>query len=54
MNKKYKFKFYLYVLIYLLIGWTAITITIMAFMYPELTETQLFLSIPKAFVLNFN
>jgi len=33
--------------------WCAITSTIMGFKHPEMTEMQLFLAIPKTFVLNF-
>lgn len=35
------------------IMWMVITITICRFKHPELSETELFFSIPKAFILNF-
>lgn len=34
--------------------WICTTTTICAFTNPELTETQLFLHIPKSFILNFS
>lgn len=54
MDTKDTFKHFLTVLFFILSAWVAITTTIMAFSHPEYTETQLFLSIPKAFILNFN
>ena len=45
---------YIRVILFILSAWVVITTTIMAFSHPEYTQTQLFLSIPKAFVLNFN
>lgn len=45
------------ILRYLLFGlilWMATTITIQRFKNPNLSETQLFLRIPNAFVLDFN
>lgn len=33
--------------------WCSVTTAIMAFKNPEMTQTQLFLAIPKSFMLNF-
>lgn len=37
----------------LLLCYVSITCMVMRFAHPEYTETQLFLSIPKAFILDF-
>jgi len=44
---------FLYGFILIAAAWCSVTSAIMAFKHPEMTQTQLFLAIPKSFVLNF-
>jgi hypothetical protein len=43
----------LLVVIVILLVYVSITVMVMRFVYPEMSETELFLSIPRAFILNF-
>jgi hypothetical protein len=43
----------LYGFILIVAAWCSLTSAIMAFKHPEMTQTQVFLAIPKSFVLNF-
>lgn len=43
-----------YGLVFLASSWCSVTTAIMAFKNPEMTQTQLFLAIPRAFVLRFD
>ena len=55
MKKKYsKIINIVWFILVLLLLWTTITTVIVRFKNPELTETELFLRIPKSFILNFN
>lgn len=53
MIKKYMLEI-LFSLLTILVFWIAITSMIMRFKNPEMTETELFLAIPKSAILNFN
>lgn len=44
---------YLKLLVVLLLVYVSITVMAMRFVHPEMTETELFLSIPRAFMLDF-
>ena len=45
---------YLKLLAVVLLVYVSITVMVMRFVHPEMSETELFLSIPRAFMLNFN
>lgn len=54
MEKKYsKITNIIWFILVLLLLWIGVTSTIAAFKNPKLTETELFLRIPKSFILNF-
>lgn len=54
MKKKYnKIINIIWFILVLLLLWTAVTYSIAGFKNPKLTQTELFLRIPKSFVLNF-
>ena len=53
MKKNTKKYITIYVILVSLLLWTTITTVIVRFKNPELTETELFLRIPKSFILNF-
>lgn len=44
---------YLKLLVVILLVYVSITVMVMRFVHPEMSETELFLSIPYAFMLNF-
>lgn len=51
---KYKIETIFQVICFIVVLWIVITSTICAFKNPEMTQTQLFLHIPKSFILDFN
>lgn len=53
-SKQIEIKFVINIIIAMIILWTASTTIIQAFKNPSLTQTELFLKIPKSFVLNFD
>ena len=54
MKKEYnKIITIVWFILVLLLLWIGVTSTIAAFKNPKLTETELFLRIPKSFILNF-
>lgn len=53
MNKRI-IKFWIKLFIAILGTYTAITISIMRFCQPQLSETELFLKIPQAWIWKFN
>ena len=53
MKKNTKKYITIYVILVSLLLWTTITTVIVRFKNPKLTETELFLRIPKSFILNF-
>ena len=54
MRKKYsKITNIIWFILVLLLLWIGVTSTIAAFKNPKLTETELFLRIPKSFILNY-
>ena len=53
-DRKHNIKFIFKIICCIILLWISITSTICAFKNPEMTETQLFLYIPKSFILNFN
>ena len=54
MKKKYsKIITIVWFILVLLLLWIGVTSTIAAFKNPKLTETELFLRIPKSFILNY-
>ena len=44
---------YLKLLVVILLTYVSITVMVMRFVHPEMSETELFLSIPRAFMLDF-
>ena len=54
MKKKYsKITTIVWFILVFLLLWTGVTSIIARFKNPKLTETELFLRIPKSFILNF-
>ena len=51
---KHNIKLTFQIICFIILLWISITSTICAFKNPEMTETQLFLHIPKSFILDFN
>lgn len=49
-----KLKYFSPVILSICMVWTSISLTIQRFKCPTMTETELFLNIPKSFILNFN
>lgn len=53
MKKNTKNYIAIYVILVFLLLWTTVTTVIARFKNPELTETELFLRIPKSFILDY-
>jgi len=50
---KNKIKQIMWVIVMIMALWLIITVSIQRIMSPGMTETELFLNIPNAFILNF-